>query len=182
MEKYGAASIVISDHDPNWSTLFEQERARVQDALGARALTVEHVGSTSVAGLAAKPIIDLLVGVADLEEARSHCVEPIKALGYAYLPEYESWLPGELFFRKGPPGPWTHHLHMMEPSHPRWDDFVLFRDYLRTHPDVARAYATIKRELAASFKDDIAGYRNGKSGFVETTMADARAWKAGQRS
>jgi GrpB-like predicted nucleotidyltransferase (UPF0157 family) len=177
MEQYGASAIVVSDYDPNWSVLFEQERVKIQGALGSVALVIEHMGSTAVPGLAAKPIIDLLVGVPNLEEARLHCVEPIKALGYTYLPHYESWLPGELFFRKGPPGPWTHHVHVMEPSHPRWEHFVLFRDYLRAHPEVARAYASIKRQLAASFNDDIAGYRNGKGEFVDSVMVKARAWK-----
>jgi GrpB-like predicted nucleotidyltransferase (UPF0157 family) len=92
------------------------------------------------------------------------------------MPEYASWLPRELFFRKGPPGPWTHHMHVMELSHPRWEALVVFRDYLRAHPEAARAYADIKRELAASSKDDIGAYRNGKTAFVEETTAKARAW------
>lgn len=145
MEKYGAGSIVVSDYDPNWPTLFEQERTRIKNALGSFALAIEHMGSTAVPGLPSKPIIDLLVGVPSLEEARERCIEPIEALGYNYVPEYASWIPGELFFRKGPPGPWTHHVHLMEPSYPRWDALLVFRDYLRAHPEAARAYANIKR-------------------------------------
>jgi hypothetical protein len=90
---------------------FEQERARIKNALGSFALTIEHVGSTAVPGLPSKPIIDLLVGVRSLEEARERCIDPIEALGYDYIPEYALWLPGELFFREGSPGPWTHHVH-----------------------------------------------------------------------
>ena len=181
MEKYGAGSIVVSDYDPNWPTLFEQERTRIKNVLGSFALAIEHMGSTAVPGLPSKPIIDLLVGVPSLEEARERCIEPIEALGYKYVPEYASWIPGELFFRKGPPGPWTHHVHLMEPSYPRWDALLVFRDYLRAHPEAARAYANIKRALAASSKDDIAAYRNGKSMFVEETTARARAWRADAR-
>ena len=181
MEKYGAGSIVISDYDPDWPNLFEQERARIKDALGSLVLAVEHVGSTAVPGLPSKPIIDLLVGVPSVEEAGQRCIEPIEALGYRYVPEYASWLPGELFFRKGPPGPWTHHIHLMKPSHPRWDALVVFRDYLRAHPEATRAYADLKRALAASSKDDIKAYRNGKSIFVEETTAKARAWRADAR-
>ena len=178
MEKYGAGSIVVSDYDPNWPTLFAQERARIAQALGTFALAVEHVGSTAVPGLPSKPIIDLLVGVPNLEEATQRCIGPIEALGYIYVPEYAAWIPGELFFRKGPPGPWTHHLHMMEPSQPRWEALVVFRDYLRAHPEAACAYADIKRALAASSKDNIGAYRNGKTAFVEETTARARAWRA----
>jgi hypothetical protein len=102
------------------------------------------------------------------------CGAALRAVGYAYLPEYESWLPGELFFRKGPPGPWTHHVHAMETSHPRWQHRLLFRDYLRAHPEAASAYGKLKRDLAAAFGDDIAGYRNAKAAFCEATMAQAR--------
>jgi GrpB-like predicted nucleotidyltransferase (UPF0157 family) len=136
------------------------------------------MGSTAVQGLPSKPIIDLLVGVPSLEQATERCIEPLEALGYSYLPEYVSWLPGELFFRKGPPGPWTHHVHLMELSHPRWEAVLVFRDYLRAHPEAARAYANVKRALAASSKDDIAAYRTGKGIFVEETTAKARAWRA----
>ncbi|TAI63042.1 GrpB family protein [Bradyrhizobium sp. Leo170] len=178
MEKYGAGSIVVSDYDPKWPTLFAQERTRIKNALGSFALAIEHMGSTAVPGLPSKPIIDLLVGVPSLEEAKERCIEPIEVLGYICVPEYASWIPGELFFRKGPPGPWTHHVHLMEPSHPRWEALLVFRDYLRTHPDAARAYADIKRALAASSKDNIEAYRTGKNVFVEETTAKARAWRA----
>jgi GrpB-like predicted nucleotidyltransferase (UPF0157 family) len=178
MEKYGAGSIVVSEYDPTWPALFEQERARIKHALCSFALVIEHVGSTAVPGLPSKPIIDLLVGVASLEQARERCIEPLEALGYNYMPEYASWLPDELFFRKGPPGPWTHHVHMMEPSRPPWETRLVFRDYLRAHPEAARAYANVKRGLAASSNDDIEAYRTGKDVFVQETTAKARAWRA----
>ena len=174
-ERYGAGPIVVFDHDPAWAAEFERERARVQEALGPIVVTVEHVGSTAVPGLAAKPIIDLLVGVRSLPEARSCCVEPLEALRYRYMAEYEAWLPGEMLFRKGPPGPWTHHVHLMEPTSPRWEEFTLVRDYLRRHTEVASAYADLKRALALVFEDDIAGYRNAKAPFIEAVMARARA-------
>jgi GrpB-like predicted nucleotidyltransferase (UPF0157 family) len=138
-------------------------------------VTVEHVGSTAVPGLAAKPIIDLLVGVRSLPEARGCCVRPLEALRYRYMAEYESWLPNEMLFRKGIPGPWTHHVHLMEPSCPRWEEFTLIRDYLRRHEEVAGAYADLKRALALVFEDDIAGYRNAKAPFIQAVMARARA-------
>ena len=174
MEQYGGGAIAILDYDPAWPAMFEMERANLQSALGSLVVTIEHMGSTAVPGLAAKPIIDLLVGVRNLADARSRCIEPLQALGYTYIPQYESWLPGELFFRKGVPGPWTHHAHVMEPSNPRWDAFLLFRDYLRTHPDAVSAYADLKKSLAAAFEADIAGYRTSKNSFVDASMAKAR--------
>src|SRR5262249_46029221 len=120
MERYGGGPIVVADYNPAWPALFEQERAKLDTALGSLVVTIEHVGSTAVPGLAAKPIIDLLVGVRSLEEARSRHIEVFQSLSYTYLPEYQSWLPDELFFRKGVPGPWTHHVHVMEPTNPGW--------------------------------------------------------------
>jgi GrpB-like predicted nucleotidyltransferase (UPF0157 family) len=175
MERYGGGQIVVVDYDPAWPARFEAECAAVKRALGDLAVAIEHIGSTAVPGLPAKPIIDLLVGVRDLSEARVRAVAPLQALGYAHLPEYESWLPAELFFRKGMPGPWTHHAHLMETSNPRWADFLLFRDHLRAHPEDVAAYAAEKRRLAARFGDDIAGYRTGKGTFVRSAIARARA-------
>ena len=175
MERYGGGSIVVVDYQPSWSAMFDNERTRIEAALGRLILIVEHVGSTAVPGLAAKPIIDLLVGVASLAEVLPRGAGPLRELGYAYVPEYESWLPGERFFRKGYPGPWTHHMHIMEPANPRWQDRLLFRDYLRAHPEAAIGYAGLKRDLAAAFGDDIAGYRSAKDAFVAAAMAKARA-------
>jgi GrpB-like predicted nucleotidyltransferase (UPF0157 family) len=172
-ERYGGGTIVVCDFDPAWPAIFDQERARLRAVLGSVVTNIEHVGSTAVPGLAAKPIIDMLVGVRSLSEAKSSCLEPLQALGYTYIPEYESWLPGEMLFRKGVPGPWTHHVHVIEPSSPRWEEYILIRDYLRRHPEIAHAYANLKKALV--FDDDIAGYRNAKRPFLHAVIAKAQA-------
>jgi len=102
------------------------------------------------------------------------CVGPLQALGYAYMPQYEAWLPGELFFRKGLSGPWTHHLHILQGDDPRCRTVFCFVTICATIR-VARAYAKLKRDLAAAFDDDISGYRNAKNAFVAATMAEVRA-------
>jgi GrpB-like predicted nucleotidyltransferase (UPF0157 family) len=173
MERYAAGPIVIVDYDPAWPVMFEQERAKLRGALGVLLVACEHVGSTAVPGLAAKPIIDLLVGVRSLEEAESHYIKPLEALDYTYIPDYKSWLADELFFRKGVPKPWTHHIHMMQPWSPLWERRLLFRDYLRTHREAADAYAILKRSLAIQFGDNIAAYRDAKTAFIEETMLKA---------
>ena len=177
--RYGGGPIAIRDYDPEWPNLFEAEQARIQHTLGASVVKIEHIGSTAVPGLAAKPIIDLLVGVRSLVEARSSYIEPLKSAGYSYHPEYESFLPNELFFRKAIAGPWTHHVHVLEPLTPRWMDFIVVRDYLRAHPDIAAAYADLKRALALVFGDDIAGFRNGKRPFLQAVSA--KAWAECER-
>jgi GrpB-like predicted nucleotidyltransferase (UPF0157 family) len=177
MERYGAGNIVISDYDPAWPAMFEQEKANVLSAVSNMAFIIEHVGSTAVPGLPAKPIIDLLVGVRDLSQARASCIVPMQQCGYAYLPEYESWLPDELFFRKGVPA-WTHHAHLMEPSSPKWEEVILLRDYLRAHSDEAIAYGDLKRALADECGEDIASYRTRKGAFVTRALSRARAERA----
>lgn len=177
-ERYGGGPIVVCDYDPAWPAMFERERVRLDGALGPMVVAVEHVGSTAVPGLAAKPIIDVLVGVRSLPEARDRAVQPLRALGYIYMAEYESWLPGEMLFRKGTPGPWTHHVHVMEPGGTRWEELVLIRDYLRRRPEVASAYGDLKRALAVVFEEDIAGYRDAKRPFLQAVPAKARAERA----
>jgi len=174
VERYGGGRITICEYDPTWPAQFEQERTRLHTALGSVVTTIEHVGSTAVPGLAAKPIIDVLVGVRSLSEARALSIEALAVLGYTYMAEYEAWLPGEMLFRKGLPGPWTHHAHVMEPSSPRWEELMLVRDYLRTHSDVATAYGELKKALALVFQDDIAGFRDAKRPFLQAVMAKAR--------
>ena len=174
-ERYGAGHIVIEEYDPDWPARFLEERGRVTAALGPIAVDVEHVGSTAVPGLAAKPIVDLLVGVRSLSAAKRSCITALRAMGYTYIAEYESWLPGELLFRKGAPGPWTHHVHVLETPSPAWEDYIVLRDYLRRHGDVAAAYSDLKRALALVFEDDIAGYRDAKRPFVKALLGRARA-------
>jgi GrpB-like predicted nucleotidyltransferase (UPF0157 family) len=174
-EKFGAGPILIAEYNPAWPTMFEQERGVIREALGKLVVEIEHIGSTAIPGLPAKPIIDLLVGIRSLGEGRSCAVKPLVQLGYVYIPEYESWLPDELFFRKGVPGPWTHHVHVMEPCNPRWDDHLRFRDYLRTHPATAGAYSYLKKTLARQFGQDIGAYRDAKDEFVRDVLARARA-------
>ena len=173
-ERYGGGPIVIQDYDPRWSTLFAEERTRIQQTLGDLVVTIEHIGSTSVVGLAAKPIIDMLVGVRSLTDARAVAIEPMRALGYTFIAEYEPWLPDEMLFRKGPPGPWTHHAHLMEPSAERWEEYTLPRDHLKRNPELARAYGEFKKALALVFGDDIAGFREAKRPFLQAVLKRAR--------
>jgi GrpB-like predicted nucleotidyltransferase (UPF0157 family) len=174
-ERYGGGRIEISGYDPAWPAMFEAERARIAAVLDPLPIAIEHVGSTAVPGLAAKPIIDMLVAVENLPAAEPRCLEALPALGYTYMGEYEAWLPEEMLFRKGMPGPWTHHLHVLEPLGPRWEELILIRDYLRQHPTIASAYGDLKKALALVFEDDIATYREAKRPFLQALLTRARA-------
>jgi GrpB-like predicted nucleotidyltransferase (UPF0157 family) len=174
-EKYGGGTIVICDYDPGWPAQFEQERDRLRVAVGSAAVAIEHIGSTAVPGLAAKPIIDLLLAVRSLEQARPTLPDRLVGLGYRQMVEYEQWLPGEMLFRRGVRGPWTHHVHVVEECSDQWQEYIEIRDYLRRHDDVATAYGELKRALALLFGDDIAGFRDAKRPFLREVRARARA-------
>jgi GrpB-like predicted nucleotidyltransferase (UPF0157 family) len=168
------APVMIADYDPRWPAMFEEERARILGSIGHRVLSIEHVGSTAVAGLAAKPIIDIGVTIRSLDEAPA-CVPPLARLGYEYVPEYEAQIPDRRYFRKGTPQARTHHLHMYEPASDQYVRHTLFRDYLRTHPETARQYEVLKRDLANRFPNDREAYTEAKTAFVESVLALARA-------
>jgi GrpB-like predicted nucleotidyltransferase (UPF0157 family) len=164
--------IVVVDYDPNWPSLYEQEKDRIVATLGEAVVQIEHIGSTSVPGLAAKPIIDIAVGIANFEEAKAY-VPMIEGLGYTYEPEFEADLPERRFFWKGSPSLHTHHIHMAEPGSLEWIKPILFRNYLREHPEAARQYQVLKRELAVRCGPDMEAYVKGKTEFVRSILSQA---------
>lgn len=159
--------IQLAPPDPGWPARFELERASLQEAIGEWVDGgIHHVGSTAVPGLEAKPIIDILVGVRDLETARA-CFEPLAGLGYLYAP----YLPEEMhWFCKPDPARRTHHLHLVPVGSPRYRDELSFRDRLRADPRCAADYAALKRQLAARHRDDREAYTEAKSTFIRTAL------------
>jgi len=160
--------IEIVDYDTTWPRQFEEEKGRILAAIGRHVAAVEHIGSTAVPGLAAKPIIDILVGLRSLADA-TNCIDPLKGLGYEYVPQWEAELPERRYFRRVVPRPRTHHIHMVETTSEFWRRQLLFRDYLRAHPEDARAYETLKRHLASRF-DVGRHYAAAKSVFIKTIL------------
>jgi GrpB-like predicted nucleotidyltransferase (UPF0157 family) len=159
--------IVVVSYDPAWADEFAQEREKIAGALGDAFVELDHIGSTAVPGLSAKPIIDLQMTVESMEEAEQ-LIQPLEALGYVYKPQDDKW---HLFLSKGSPR--THHLHIV--LHGSWDHrrHVLYRDYLREHPEVADQYDELKRKLAEKFADDRAAYTDAKTAFVEAVVKKA---------
>jgi len=129
--------VEIVDYDPAWVRAYEIERRRICAAISYPNICVEHIGSTAVPGLAAKPIIDILIGVPRLRDAVD-CIPRLTALGYHYVPGIEVNMPYRRFLQKGNPRRRTHHVHILEPHHIAWRQHVRFRDYLRTHRATAR--------------------------------------------
>lgn len=157
--------------DPSWPARFEKEREALEEAIGEWVCGgIQHVGSTAVPNLEAKPIIDILVGVRDLEAGRA-CFDPLAHLGYLYAP----YLPEEMhWFCKPHPARRTHHLHLVPFGSQRYRDEMAFRDRLRADPEIANRYAALKRELAKLHPDDRDAYTEAKGVFVRAALKDER--------
>jgi GrpB-like predicted nucleotidyltransferase (UPF0157 family) len=166
-------AVRILDYDDAWPALADAELRRVEEALGEVAVRLEHVGSTAVPGLAAKPIIDLLVCV-DSIGPRVRYVEPLERLGYLFAPAPES--AGRHFFAKPPRRPRTHHVHVVEAGSEHEFRHVAVRDFLRSHPDEAASYAALKREVVARHPQDRLAYIEGKDEYVATLERRAVIW------
>jgi GrpB-like predicted nucleotidyltransferase (UPF0157 family) len=168
--------IHLEPYDPRWPAMFAEEAARLRQVLRDEPLAgLEHFGSTAIAGLAAKPIIDILIAVPSLPSARTRFPEKLKALDYVFWAENPN--PDRLFFVKGMPpfgAKRTHHVHVTEPAGDLWQRLV-FRDYLRQHPQEAARYEALKRELAAKHPTDREAYTAAKSDYVDSVMRKAAA-------
>jgi GrpB-like predicted nucleotidyltransferase (UPF0157 family) len=166
-------AIRVVDHDPEWAERAEAELRRVDQALGPLAMRTEHVGSTAVAGLAAKPILDLQVSVPAIEP-RAAYVESLERLGYVFVPDPDS--PDLHLFAKPSRRPRSHHLHVCPVGSDHELRHVAVRNFLRTHPEEAASYATLKRELARRHPQDRLAYIAGKDRYVRDLEARALEW------
>jgi GrpB-like predicted nucleotidyltransferase (UPF0157 family) len=164
--------VVIVDYDPEWPRRYEALRAPIAEALGGLAAEIVHLGSTSVPGLAAKPVIDLNVRLRAAEDLPA-AIERLARLGYRH--EGDLGIIGREAFAT-PPGYATHdhHLYVCAPDWAGHDDQIAFRDYLCAHPRTALAYARLKRTLAARHRNDRGAYANAKAGFVRAVLERAR--------
>lgn len=165
---YRPARVRLVDCDVGWPARYADEARLLTNTLGSYVLAIEHVGSTSVPGMGAKPTIDILAAV-PIWDGFAVVVQRLAEIGYLYTPEAEVDDPGRRIFRKGPEDMGrlrTHHLHLTLVGSPYQQRIIAFRDHLRHHPDDAAAYARLKGELAATHADDSRGYTAGKHQFV----------------
>jgi len=167
--------IQIVPYDPQWPSSFDEERIPLEAALAsAKSASIEHIGSTAVPGCCAKPIIDMLAVVSDIE-----LVEPeaLTRAGWLLVPEPGDQEERRLSFCRPSEELRTHHLHVVEERSSSWRDWIAFRDCLRTHPEMASQYGKLKRRLASahgSDPNDRSAYRAGKTVFVRTALRTSR--------
>ena len=157
------ASVEIVPYDPCWPGRFEEEAKELRRALAAWLVgPIEHIGSTAISGLAAKPVIDIMAGVETLDASRP-AIESAANLGYCYAPyrpDSEHW------FCKPSPAFRTHHLHLIPFESRAWNEAIAFRDYLRAHSQIATEYADLKRRLAQQYRFDREAYTEAKGPFI----------------
>lgn len=155
--------IIVTEYNPDWPQMFQQEMKKIERILGDNCVAVCHIGSTSVPGLAAKPIIDMMPIVKELAAADAVSAE-FEKIGYEYLGEFG--IPGRRYLRKGGDER-THQIHIFaRTDRKNIERHLALRDYLRTHPEAREAYGKLKKQLAEKYPYDIDGYCDGKDAFV----------------
>jgi GrpB-like predicted nucleotidyltransferase (UPF0157 family) len=162
--------VTIVPYDPTWTLMFEREKNHLLTCLPNDLIRrIEHFGSTAIPNMSAKPIVDLLVEVASLEETKQRIAPILEAQGYDYFwrptsgddtPPFYAW-----FIRRDSKGRRTHHIHMVEREHEHWER-LLFRDYLIENPGIAKEYEVLKLSLADKYPNDRVAYTKGKTEFI----------------
>lgn len=162
--------VQILPYDPGWVDVFLREKALLQQALAPwLAGDIEHVGSTAVAGLAAKPVVDIMAPVRSLDESRG-AIEAAATLGYLHYPYKATEMH---WFCKPSPAQRTHHLHIVPIGSPLWNERIAFRNALRSNPVLAGDYARLKRQLAKQYRDDREAYTEAKTPFIRAALQTA---------
>jgi GrpB-like predicted nucleotidyltransferase (UPF0157 family) len=162
----------VVDYSEQWPVQYTREDALLREILGEDILRVHHIGSTAVPGLAAKPVIDILLEVRSLD-ALDQRDDAMRTIGYE--PRGEFGIPGRRYYPKGGDRR-THHVHAFVAGDPQVEQHLAFRDYLCAHPGIAAEYAEVKRRASATHRTDPDGYCAFKKDFVERTVAAAVQW------
>ena len=165
--------VELVPHNPDWSHQADEEAQRIMAGLTFPIVGIYHIGSTSVAGIKAKPILDFVMEVEDLDDVIEALAE-FKTLGYINKGEYG--IPGRQFFTRDTDGGRTHHFHVFQVGHPDIERHTVFRDFLRANPDAAREYEKLKEKLAKQFPKQSGNYTAAKSDFILSMDEVARYW------
>lgn len=168
--KRGTVKLVKAHEE--WARLYEIEKKLLLKTLGNLVVSIEHVGSTAIPGVPAKPIIDIRIAVSSLDSSHiEKFVEPLTNLGYFYMHAFED----RYFFAKGPEEKRTHHVSLVHAdSEVGWEDSILFRDFLRNNTQYREEYSTLKEKLAQQFADDRKSYTKAKEEFIEKVITLAK--------
>ncbi len=171
--------VVVVPYDPRWPSTFQRVAGEVKEALGECLVEMHHIGSTSIPGIHAKPIIDVLAVTGDLTEVDRRAAR-MREIGYEPMGEFG--IDGRRYFRRDDAaGVRTEQVHAFASGSPHLLRHLAFRDYLRAHGEVAQEYARLKQHLAAAHRYEIEAYMDGKDAFIRETQAKALEWVRGAR-
>jgi len=165
--------VELVPHNPEWSQLANEETKRILEQLSIPVIGVYHIGSTSIPGIKAKPILDFVIEVENLDDI-IRSTEMLGELGYISRGEYG--IPGRQFFTKDTDDERSHHLHIFQQGHPDIERHLVFRDFLRANPEAAHKYEVIKEKLAKRFPKESGSYTEAKSDFILSMDEVARYW------
>ena len=165
-------TVKLLPHNRKWAAAFEKEKKILEKKLRSLAIDIQHIGSTAIPGIPAKPIVDMSLGVRAMKDAKK-LIKPLKELGYEWRKEVGS--PSiQLLFVRGPESKRTHYLHVLRYGSAKWNSDLLFRDCLRKYRGRAKQYATLKKKLEKSFADNRYKYTAAKAKFIRNTIKKAR--------
>jgi len=164
-------TVTLIPNSPGWKDGFEKEKRRLQKAPGDLVVGIEHVGSTAIPGVSAKPIVDIAIVVRSIKSP-DRLIKLLEGLGYEY--KLDDDVPGRLFFTKGPEKKRTHYIHVVELKGREWKNLILFRDYLLSHKKAVHQYTELKNKLAKSYALDRKSYTSGKDEFIKTIIMEAQ--------
>jgi GrpB-like predicted nucleotidyltransferase (UPF0157 family) len=172
--------VIVLPYDPKWRAAFQAEAALIADLLGENAPAIHHIGSTSIPGICAKPVIDILIEFTEVSAIEARNAGMID-LGYEVMGEFG--IPGRRYYRKdNGSGVRTHQVHAFQAGSEQVIRHLAFRDYLIAHPERAAAYSDLKRQLAAQHPDSMDDYIAGKDAFIKETDRSAEQWRAISRN
>jgi GrpB-like predicted nucleotidyltransferase (UPF0157 family) len=160
--------VKLSDHDSSWKDIFRDEKIALQKVFSDQILGVEHVGSTSIPGIKAKPILDLMVAIPSLDSWREY-ESGLQKLGYQFRTDFQE-TQGNILFVKGPEEHRTHYLKLTELASDFWTEHLLFRDFLISHPEYRKEYEDLKTTLLETYKGDRKPYTEGKEVFINKIL------------
>jgi GrpB-like predicted nucleotidyltransferase (UPF0157 family) len=163
--------VIIVDYDPQWPVLYEKEKELVCRALRHKIIAIEHIGSTAVPNLGGKNVIDIMVGVNNVDEA-NECLSPLGGIGYKDVTPQPNDAEWYYCLGKGHHSV-GYHLHLVKFNGEHWKKHIIFRDFLRKNPEVAQDYFNLKKELAAKYGTDRLGYTEAKSAFINLAISKA---------
>jgi GrpB-like predicted nucleotidyltransferase (UPF0157 family) len=163
-------TVALTPYTPEWPTHFQAIREELLSVFAPMVITIEHIGSTSVPGLSAKPVIDVLLGAHSLADIESK-IKPLSEIGYSYVPKYECEIPMRRYFVKSSTTSLRVHLHAVELNSRFWQEHLAFRDRLRADANLCVQYQSLKLRLAKEFANDKPAYTAAKGPFIQAVLA-----------